>query len=451
VSILIVGGGDVGATLAERLSSESKDVVVIEASEERVRQLREAADIHVIHGSGSNPRVLAEAGLDDAEMLIAVTNSDEVNLVACLSASAQSVIPTKIARVRDPDLAEAVAGMFGDHPLGLTINPEEEAANTVLKTLRVPGAIGVFEFADGRVQLVAFRVDRPCEAVGMVLHDLKPKLDIDFNLVAVSRDGTLLIPDGRTDIRLGDRVYVAGTPEALQAFAGVLEKESRDTNRVVISGGGGISYYLARLLEADDTPPKIIEPDTNRCKFLVERLKRTVVLQGSGTDPELLREENIAGTDVFLALTRDEEDNILSALLAKRSGASEVMALVNKPSYSSLASAIGIDAIISPNLAAVSAILHFIRKGKVVSVTSVGEEAAEALEIVALETSELVGRPLREADFQDAVVGAIVRGEEVIIPTGDDVIEVGDHVVIFALRSAIPRLERQMMVQLRYF
>ncbi len=437
--------------LAGRLSSESKDVVLIEASEERVRQLREAADIHVVHGSGSNPRVLAEAGLEDAEMVIAVTDSDELNLVACLAASAQSVIPTKIARVRDPDLAEALPGIFGEHPLELTINPEEEAANAILKTLHVPGAVAVFEFADGRVQLVVFQVDQPCEAVGMVLHDLKPKLDFDFNLVAISRDGALLIPDGRSDIRVGDRVYVAGTPDALEQFAGVLEKKPRETRHIVISGGGGISYYLARLLEAEDVAPKIIEPDTNRCKFLVERLKRTVVLQGSGTDPELLREENIDTTDAFLALTRDEEDNILSALLAKRSGASEVMALVNKPSYCSLASAIGIDAIVSPNLAAVSAILHFIRKGKVVSVMTVGEEAAEVLEVVALETSELVGKPLREVDFRDAVIGAVVRGDDVIIPSGDDVIEVGDHVVIFALRSAIPRLERQMTVQLRYF
>ncbi|MBW2280295.1 MAG: Trk system potassium transporter TrkA [Deltaproteobacteria bacterium] len=451
MSILIIGGGEVGATLADRLSSESKDVVVIEASEERVRQLRETADIHVVHGSGSNPRALAEAGLDDAEMVIAVTDSDELNLVACLAASSQSVIPTKIARVRDPDLAEAVPAMFGDHPLDLTINPEEEAANAILKTLHVPGAVGVFEFADGRVQLVAFHVDGPCDAVGVVLHDLKPKLDFDFNLVAISRDGALLIPDGRSDVRIGDRVYVAGTPEALEKFAGVLEKKQRETRHIVISGGGGISYHLARLLEAEDVAPKIIEPDTLRCKFLVERLKRTVVLQGSGTDPELLREESIDTTDAFLALTRDEEDNILSALLAKRSGASEVMALVNKPSYSSLASAIGIDAIVSPNLAAVSAILHFIRKGKVVSVTTVGEEAAEALEVVALETSELVGKPLREVDLQDAVIGAVVRGDDVIIPSGEDVIEVGDHVVIFALRSAIPRLERQMMVQLRYF
>jgi trk system potassium uptake protein TrkA len=426
-------------------------VVVIEQSEDRVRQLREAADIHVVHGSGSNPRVLAEAGLEDAEMLIAVTDSDELNLVACLAASAQTIVEVKIARVRDPDLAEAVPAMFPDQPLGLTINPEEEAANALLKTLQVPGAVGVFPFADGRVQLVAFHVDRECEAVGLELHDLKPKLDIDFNLVAISRDGALLIPDGRSDIRVRDRVYVAGTPDALEQFAAVLKKQQRQTRHIVISGGGGISYYLARGLEEQDVAPKIIEPDTNRCKFLVERLKRTVVLQGVGTDPELLREENIETTDVFLALTRDEEDNILSALLAKRSGASEVMALVNKPSYSSLASAMGIDAIVSPNQVAVSAILQFIRKGKVVSVTTVGEESAEALEVVALETSELVGRPLREVAFQGAVIGAIVRGDDVIIPTGDDVIEVGDHVVIFATRSAIPNLERQMTVQLRYF
>lgn len=451
MSILIVGGGEVGATLAERLSSsESKDVVLIESSEARVRQLQELADIRAVHGSGSNPRVLQEAGLDEADMLIAVTDSDELNLIACLAASTQGVVQTKIARVRDPDLAEVVSQLFGDDPPGV-INPEEEAANSIIRTLRVPGAVDVFEFADGRVQLAAFLVDRPCEAVGMVLVDLKPELKLDFNLVAISRDGELLIPRGNSDIRLGDRVYATGTPEALHAFARVLEKKLRPVQNVMISGGGGIAYYLARLLEADDIIPKVIEPDPERCKFLVDRLKRTVVLNGNGTNAELLREENIAGTDVFLALTSDEEDNILSALLAKESGAASVMAVVNNPRYAALASAIGVDAIIRPNQAAVSAILHFIRKGKVLAVTTVGEEAAEVLEVVALETSELVGKPLRDVDFSDVVVGAIVRGDEVIIPGGDHVIEIGDHVVVFALRSAIPKLERQMMVQLRYF
>jgi trk system potassium uptake protein TrkA len=451
VSILIVGGGDIGATLAERLVFENKDVVILESSADRVRQLREFADVQVVHGSGSNPRVLQEAGLDDADMLIAVTDSDEVNLICCLVAGQRSVIRTKIARVRDPDLAECVPEIFGDDPLDLNINPEEEAAHKILKTLRVRGALDVVEFASGRVQVVAFVVDRPSDAVGVPLRDLGPKLDLDCNIVAISREAGLLIPDGKTDIRLGDRVYAAGTPDALAELAGVLEKESRETRRIMISGGGNISYYLARLLEAEDIVAKVIEPDAARCRYLVERLNRTVVLQGSGTDPELLREENIESTDAFLALTRDEEDNILSGLLAKRSGAAKVMALVNKPSYSSLAAAIGIDAIISPNLAAVSAILHFLRKGKVLSVTTVGEEAAEALEVVALETSELVGKPLREVEFSDAIVGAIVRGDQVIIPGGNDTIEVGDHVVIFALRSAIKKLERQMMVKLRYF
>ena len=452
MSILIIGGGDIGSTLCNRLAAEGKDVVLVESSEERLRYLREAADVQVVHGNGASPSVLREAGLEDAEMLIAVTNSDEVNLIACLVGSQESVIPTKIARVRDPDLAAAVPGIFGDDPLDLTINPEEEAANTILKTLKAPGAIEVFEFGEGRVQVVTFALDQPCDAVGVVLADLKPKLGVECNIVAISRDEDLLIPDGKTQIRRGDLLYAAGRPDALAKLAELLGKKALAARRIMISGGGNTTYYLAQLLEADvEVTTKIIEPDPERCKYLVERLKRSVVLQGHGTDPALLREENIDCADAFLALTDDDEDNILSALFAKRSGAAKVMALVNKSSYVPLVSAIGIDAAISPNRAAVSAILAFIRKGKVVSVTTVGEAAAEALEIVALETSELVGKPLRDAEFKDAVVGAIVRGEEVIIPAGDDVIEAGDHVVIFALRSAIPRLERQMMVQLKYF
>lgn len=451
VSILIIGGGDIGATLAERLSTEGKDVVIVESNEERLQKLREVADVQVVQGNGANPRVLREAGLDEADMLIAVTNSDEVNLISCLVASQSSVIPTKIARVRDPDLAVAAQKMFGDDPLDLNINPEEEAAHSILKTLRVPGAAEVVEFAEGRVQVVAFTVDRPCKAVGLVLRDLKPRLGINCNILAISRDDELIVPDGNSEIQRGDRIYAAGSPDALSSLASLLEKERRDTRRIVISGGGNITLYLARLLEQDGIAPKILETDPVRCKFLVEHLDQSVVLQGSGTDRDLLREEGIESADAFLALTSDEEENILSSLLAKRSGAAQVMSLMNKPSYGPLAAAIGIDSVVSPKQAAVSAILHFIRRGKVVSVATVGEEAAEALEIVVLETSELAGKPLRDADLRDALVGAIVRGDEVIIPDGDDQIEVGDHLVVLALRSAIPRLERQMTVQLRYF
>ena len=451
MSILIVGGGDIGGTLAERLAWEGQDVVVVEASEARVAQLREAADVQVVHGSGSNPAVLRRAGLDDAEMIIAVTDSDEVNVVSCMAAAAESVIPTKIARVRDPDLAEAIPGIFGKDPLDLNINPEEEAAHTALKTLRVPGAVGIHDFAEGRVQVATFAIDQPCEAVGMPLRELKSERGIECNIVAISRDGQMLIPGGQAELRLGDLIYAAAAPAGLTAVAELLDKRAQEARRIVISGGGNVGYYLAKLLEAEEIAPKIIEPDPARCQYIAERLGPSLILNGSGTDPELLREENIDQTDAFLALTDDDEDNILAALLAKSSGAFRVLALVNQLSYASLVSAIGVDAVVSPNLAAVSAILHFIRKGKVVSVSSVGEQAAEALEVVALETSEIVGKPLAEAQFKDAVVGAIVRGDEVRIASGADVIEVGDHVVIFALRSAIPRLERQMMVQLRYF
>jgi trk system potassium uptake protein TrkA len=451
VSILIVGGGDIGAILADRLAAERKDVVVVEANEQRVRVLRERADVQVVQGSGSSPAALRKAGLDEAEMLVAVTDSDEVNLVSCLVASKEAVIPTKIARVRDPDLAECVPRIFGENDIDLSINPEEEAAHAIIKILRVPGAVGVLEFADGKVQVVSFSLDRPCEAEGLILADLKRRPEIEVNIVAISRGGKLLIPDGGTTMEREDLIYAAGRPDKLGAFSALLGKGEAEVRRIVISGGGNVSYYLAREIESDEVSIKVIEGNTNRCKFLVERLKRSVVIQGHGTEPELLIEENVASADAFLALTQDEEDNILAALLAKRAGASRVIALVNKLSYVSLVSAIGVDAVVSPNLAAVSAILHYIRKGKVVSVTTVGEEAAEALEVVALETSELVGKPLRDSDFQGAIIGAIVRGDEVIIPGGEDVIEVGDHVVIFALRSAIPKLERQMMVKVQYF
>jgi trk system potassium uptake protein TrkA len=451
VSILVIGGGDIGSILARRLAGEGRDVVIVEQDEERTRELAETADVQVVHGNGANPRVLRSAGADEADMVIAVTNSDEVNIVACLVASDQTVIPTKIVRVRDPDLAEVVPSLFPDGGLDLNINPEEEAAQTILKILRVPGAVEVFEFAAGKVRVVGFALDQPCEAEGLRLMDLRTTLQVDCNIVAIRRDSEIRIPDGQARLERGDLVYAAGSPEALARLAELLGKRGEEARRIVIHGGGGVAFYLARQLERDGIVPKLIEPDAARCRFLVDRLERSVVLQGRGTDQELLREENVGSADAFCALTRDEEDNILSALLAKRSGTARTVALVNHDPYRSLVSALGVDAVVSPNLAAVSAILQFIRRGKVVSVTAVAEEGAEALEIVALETSELVGRPLREVKLDSAIVGAIVRGDDVLIPGGDDMIQVGDHVVLFAKREAIPKLERQMMVKLQYF
>ena len=454
MSIIIIGAGEVGYHLAYRLSHEKKDVVVIDRDLEKIRRVQNTLDVQAIHGSGGSISLLRQAGISEASMVIAVTNSDEVNMISCLVAGVQDRVPKKIARVRDPDYSALFPLFDKEHlDIDLIINPDHEVVEMILKLMEVPGAVDIVDFADGKVRMVSLPLLPDSPMAGKTLAEISrmyPKSGI--LIVAVQKGDKVFIPKGPDVLAANDILFMVmardKTREALESSG----HRRPPIKRVMILGGGLIGLQLAQSLEERGLQVKIIEQNENRCSEIAEKCRRTVVLRGDATYQDLLIEENAGEMDTFIAVTEDEETNVMISLLAKKMGVRRIMTLVNKVGYSPLVHSIGIDVVISPRLAAVNKILQFIRRGKILSVSSLPEENAEACEAIALETSDLVGRPLREVEFpKDAIVGALVRGSEVIIPNGSTVIQPGDRVMIFALTTAIREVEKALMVKLEYW
>jgi len=453
---VIVGAGEVGYNIADILSKEGNDIVIIDTNDERLKDIAENLDVQTITGSGSSPQVLKEAKLSQAEMVVAVTDSDETNIVACLLASAQSTSPFKVARIRNPDLNRESALFDKAHlNIDLCINPEREAVKDVINLMEYSGASEVIDFAEGNVKLVSFYVDAECGAIGKNLQQIMEGYPAgeDILVASVTRGNEPIIPSGRTVIKEKDHLFVFAKSEHVRSMLAFFGKKEELAERVFIVGGGNTALMLAEALEKKwvDTI-KIIEKRQDRCDLLASRLDRSICLHGDGTDQELLKEENIKDADYFIAVTDDEEENILSALLAKQLGAKKVISLVNKSGYTHLIPLLGIDGVMNPRRASVGKILHFIRKGKVISATPLGDEKAEAVEFIALETSDITNRPLKDIDFpKGTIIGAITRAGEVIIPGGDSVILPGDHVILVTLRSSIQKIEKILTVKLDYF
>ncbi len=453
---VIVGAGEVGYNIADILSKEGNDIVIIDTNDERLKDIAENLDVQTITGSGSSPQVLKDAKLSQAEMVVAVTDSDETNIVACLLASAQSTSPFKVARIRNPDLnRESVLFDKAHLNIDLCINPEREAVKDVINLMEYSGASEVIDFAEGNVKLVSFYVDAECGAIGKNLQQIMEDYPAgeDILVASVTRGDEPIIPSGKTVIKEKDHLFVFAKSEHVRSMLAFFGKKEELAERVFIVGGGNTALMLAEALEKKwvDTI-KIIEKRQDRCDLLASRLDRAICLHGDGTDQELLKEENIKDADYFIAVTDDEEENILSALLAKQLGAKKVISLVNKSGYSHLIPLLGIDGVMNPRRASVGKILHFIRKGKVISATPLGDEKAEAVEFIALETSDITNRPLKDIDFpKGTIIGAITRAGEVIIPGGDSVILPGDHVILVTLRSSIQKIEKILTVKLDYF
>jgi trk system potassium uptake protein TrkA len=454
LKIIIVGAGEVGFHIASRLSLENKDVIVIEKNADALRRILENLDVQTIEGCGSNPAILEQAGIKEADILLAVTDSDEVNLVASLFASILSPTTVKLARIRGEEYLMYQDALTQDpYRIDVMINPEVEAVKTVVRLLQVPGAVDVGEFADGRIKVIGVRLDADCSVTGTKLVDLREKTGNKKILVAaISRNEKLIIPSGNDQILEGDLIYFVSEKKELEGALKIFGKRAEPLDRVLLVGGGNLGLRLAKALEGFSIHTKLIEKDPDRCRELAENLDKVVVLQGDGADQRLLQEENIQDMDVVATLTGDEETNILTSLLAKRMGAQKSVTRISKFSYFPLVSAIGLEHIVSPRLAAINTILQYVRRGKVLSAMALKGEEAEALEAVALETSDIVGKPLQQIPFpKGALVVAIIRGDEVIIPTGDSIIVPQDRIIIFATRQAISQVEKALMVKLEYF
>jgi len=437
MKILILGAGQVGRTAAYHLSREpANEVTVVDTNEDVLRDLQDRLDVRAVHGNGAFPVVLENAGIADTDILVALTNSDEINIVACSIAHALYRTPTKIARIRAPEYT-ARAQLFTEGALAVDvwISPEQLVTEYIAKLLSYPGALQVVDFADGRVQLVGLRARRDGLLVGRELRTLREHLpDTEARVAAIYRNERLVPAAGDTVIEENDEIFFVAASDDLRRVMAELRRSEDPVRRLVIAGGGNIGLRLARTLEKSNQV-KLIERDPRRARRISEILENTIVLNGDAADEELLVEENIDSTDVFAALTNSEEANVLSAMLAKRLGARRVMALINRPSYGQLMENHSIDIVISPQTITIGTLLAHVRRGDVVRVHSLRRGAAEAIEAVVHGTqgrSRVIGRPLEQITLPPgASIVAIVRGERVIMAHHDTTIEAEDHVIIF--------------------
>ncbi|HDS1706803.1 Trk system potassium transporter TrkA [Pseudomonas putida] len=457
MKIIILGAGQVGGTLAEHLASEANDITVVDTDGDRLRDLGDRLDIRTVQGRGSLPTVLRQAGADDADMLVAVTNSDETNMVACQVAYSLFHTPTKIARVRESSYLTREELFDNDHiPVDVLISPEQVVTNYIKRLIEHPGSLQVIDFAEGKAQLVAVKAYYGGPLVGQQLRQIRAHMpNVDTRVAAIFRRDRPITPRGDTVIEADDEVFFIAAKKDIRAVMGELRRIDETNKRIVIAGGGQIGERLAEAIESR-YQVKIIEMSPARCRHLSDTLESTVVLQGSASDKDLMLEENIADADIFLALTNDDEANIMSSLLAKRLGAGKVMTIINSPAYVDLVQGGDIDIAISPQLATIGTLLAHVRRGDIVSVHSLRRGAAEAIEAVAhgdSKSSKVVGKAIENIALPPGTtIGAIIRDEEVMIAHDDTVIESGDHVILFVVdKKHIRDVEKLFHVGLSFF
>jgi trk system potassium uptake protein TrkA len=458
MKVIICGAGRVGYGIAERLSTEDNDVSVIDTSPPLIHAIRETLDVRGYVGHGAHPDVLSQAGADQADMIIAVTLYDEVNMVACQVAHSLFNVPTKIARIRAQSyLASHYSDLFSrEHmPIDVIISPEVEVGQMVLRRIALPGANDAVRFAEDTIAMVAIECLEDCPVVNTPLEQLSDLFpDLTATVAGIWRDGKLIVPHSGDQLITGDLAYVICDRTHVRRTLGLFGHEEPEATRIVIAGGGNIGYFVARTIEERQprTKIKIIESERDRAVSIADNLNRTVVLNGSSLDQRILVEADIQDADLMVALTNDDQVNILSSVMAKRLGCKSNLALINSSAFLDFTKTMGIDAHVNPRAVTISRILQHVRRGRILAVHSVQQGEAEVIEAQALDTSPIVGTMLREFELPHGIrIGALYRDGKVILPDGDSKIKTGDRVVLLAAAEAVRHVEQLFRVSLEFF
>ncbi|MCP3969608.1 MAG: Trk system potassium transporter TrkA [Rhodobacteraceae bacterium] len=458
MKVIICGAGQVGWQIARHLSGEKNDVIVVDNNPDLVRRATDTLDVQGVAGFASYPDILERAGAEDADMVIAATYSDEVNMVTCQVAHSVFGVPKKIARLRSQSYLTAIYSDLyrRDHmPIDVVISPEREVADAALRRLASPAAFDTVAFLDGQAELMGIMLDEDCPAINTPLRQLSDLFStLRAIVVGVRRKGTLFAPEAGDQLFVGDEVYVFSHKEDSERALEIFGKTVTKQERVVIIGGGNVGLAVAQALEtrAGRIRTKVIEKNRKSAERAADALERTIVLHGDGLNMELLNEAAIERADAVLAVTDDDKTNILAAVRAKSAGAKMAICLVNDPTLTSLMGPMDIDAHINPRTTTVSSILRHIRHGRVRVVYSIGDAEAEIIEAQVLSTSPIAGRYLRDVDFPEGVlVGALLKDGKVIRPTGRTRVDEGDVIAIFAMASDVPEVERLLQVTIDFF
>ena len=458
MKLIICGAGQVGWQIAKHLASENNDITVIDKDFELVRRLTNSLDVAGVTGLASHPHILERAGAKDADMIIAVTLSDEVNMVVCQVAHSVFSIPRKIARVREQSyLAVDYSDLYrAEHmPVDFIISPEKEVANAAIKRLQSPAAFETESFLDGSAQLIGLKLASDCAVLETPLRQLSELFStLEAIVVGIRRNRTLFIPSPEDQLFAGDEAYIFCAQDDVKRIFEIFGKVEESSERIIIIGGGNVGLEVALQLENNFSQyhVKIIEKNRKRAEKIADKLEKTIVLNGDGLDLDLLEEANIDKVDAVLAITDDDKTNMLSCTRAKASGCSTTIALVNEPSLTSLLSPMGVDGFISPKTTTVSSILQHIRQGLVKAVYSIGDAEAEVIEAQVLGTSSLAGQAVRDIKWpKGSILGVIKINGETLIPKGDTKIQEGALITIFALSKEIPDIEAMLQVGVDFF
>jgi trk system potassium uptake protein TrkA len=446
MKVIVAGAGEVGYNISEKLSREKIDIVLIDKDPERLRIVADALDVQTIESPVAKPEMLLDAGIKNAVLFVAVTGNDSDNILACRYSQLLAPEVTRIARIRDSSIYKGLTKEEIEIGLGLSyiIDPTTLVVDNIMDFMTIPGAGDVIDVSGGRLKLVGLRLGRNHPIAGLTLAKALPRGEGNKLLIAaIYRHHQLLITNGNTILKDHDLLYLAATPDHLPEVSRFFNIDWSPPQNIFILGGGEVGLNLARRLEQHDVVVKLVEQNEERCSYLSQELKSTIVLKGDATDQNLLEEEGVAECDIFIAVGTDDEKNMISCLLARRLGAKNTITRVNRFSYVPLVSAIGLEALVSARVAAVSAILKYVRKGLVVSVATLQNEEAEIIEIAVPKESHLAGKLILDAKFPpSAIVAALLRGEEVIIPSGNTVIEAGDVLAVVSKSEAVHLLEK---------